>query len=82
MSHPDWLTKRNGSITPGVEGSMFVVLDGKPLYRLDARPAAGKVACAVTQTANGKRLDSGAVYPDVPAAFNGGLEELKTRLGW
>jgi hypothetical protein len=82
MTVPDWVSKRGGSLAPGVEGSVFVVLDGRPMYRLDARPAAGKVACAVTQTANGKRLDDSTAYADVPAALAGGLEQLRAKLGW
>ncbi len=82
MTVPDWLSKRGGSLTPGIQGSVFVVLGGQPQYRLDARPATGKVACAVTQTANGKRLDDATAYADEPSALAGGLELLRNRLGW
>ena len=81
---PDWLTKRDGSLTPGIrDGIVFVVLSGQPQYRLDVRPAAGKHVCAVTQTVNGRRLDDGATtYPTADAAVAGGLDQLREKLGW
>ncbi|HET6574431.1 MAG TPA: hypothetical protein VFG68_12560, partial [Fimbriiglobus sp.] len=83
MTVPDWLTLRSGSLRPGVvEHVVFVMLDGQPQYRLDATPAEGKLACAVTQTVNGRRLDDGTTYPTPDAALAGGLEQLRTKLGW
>lgn len=80
---PDWLKTREGSLTPGVrDHTVFVVLGNQPQYRLEARPAAGTYSCFVTQTINGKRLDGGASYPTQDAALVGGLEELRTKLGW
>jgi hypothetical protein len=61
----------------------FVMLNGNPLYKLEIRPAEGKFACAVSLTNNGHRLDDPkATYPDAPAAFAGGLEQLRNALGW
>lgn len=80
---PEWLALRDGGLTPGIRDFiLFVTLGGKPNYRLEARPAAGKFICAVTQTNNGKRLDDATVYPNETAALAGGLEQLRTKLGW
>jgi hypothetical protein len=80
---PDWLKLRDGSLRPGLgDHTVFVMLGGQPQYRLDARPAEGKHACAVTQTVNGRRLDDGTTYPTRDAALAGGLDQLRNRLGW
>jgi hypothetical protein len=84
MTVPDWLQKRGGAFKPGVAPeTTFVLLDGKPLYKLEVRPAAGTYACAVSNTVNGKRLDDPKLtYADGPTAFDGGLEQLRAALGW
>lgn len=84
MTVPDWLQTRGGSLKPGVRPeTTFVMLEGHPLYKLEVRPAAGKFACAVSQTNNGKRYDDPkATYADAPAALAGGLEQLRNALGW
>lgn len=80
---PDWLTTRDGGLTPGIRDHIvFVTLSGRPEYRLEARPASGKYTCQVTQTINGRRLDGAAAYPDRSAALAGGLDELRAALGW
>jgi hypothetical protein len=81
---PNWLTQRDGKLTPGIrEHILFVALSGRPQYRLEVRPARGQYACLVAQTTNGKLIDdAAAVYPTPDAAFTGGLERLKSRLGW
>lgn len=80
---PDWLKAHDGGLAPGVRDHLvFVTVGGQPHYRLEARPAAGKYTCHVTQTVNGRRLDGGATYPDRDAALAGGLEELRATLGW
>ena len=81
---PDWLTQRSGSLRPGVRPeTTFVMVGDQLLYKLEVRPAAGKFACAVSNTVNGKRLDDPqATYPDSAAALAGGLEQLRTALGW
>lgn len=80
---PDWLSLRDGSLTPGIRDHiLFVMVGGKPQYKLEARPAAGQFTCSVTQTINGKRVDGGAVYPTRDAALTGGLDELRAALGW
>ena len=82
MTVPDWLAKRGGALTPGVEGSVFVVFDGQPHYRIDPVPVAGKVGCVVTETVSGRRLDNAVTFADEPAALKGGLEQLRNQLGW
>ena len=83
MNALEWLTQRNGSLRPGLNGStLLVILDGQPLYQLVAVPAAGATTCVVTQTTNGKRLDAQKRYASNADALAGGLEELREQLGW
>ena len=80
---PDWLTKRDGSLKPGIQKHMlYVLIGGAPQYKVEARPAAGTYICAVQQSNNGKRLDDATAYPSAEAALAGGLEQLKNKLGW
>jgi hypothetical protein len=83
MTAPDWLSARNGHLVNGINGrSVLVTVDGEPMWRLDALPSRGKFTCAVLQTNSGKRLDEGKEYPTQDAAWAGGLEELRAKLGW
>lgn len=84
MTVPDWLQTRGGALKPGVRPeTTFVMLNGDPLYKLEVRPAAGKFACAVSDTVSGKRHDDPkATYADAPAALAGGLDQLRNALGW
>jgi hypothetical protein len=81
---PEWLAKRDGGFAPGLrEHVLLVTVAKQPHFRLDARPAKGQFACYVSHTQNGKLIDdAAAVYPTADAAFAGGLERLKQRLGW
>ncbi len=80
---PDWLSKRDGSLSAGVgDHTVFVILGGKPQYRLDVRPAQGEFTCNVMQSNNGHRLDADAKFPTAAAAFGGGLDALRGKLGW
>ena len=55
----------------------------EPYHGGDTPPAAGTFACAVSNTVNGKRLDEpAATFPTTDAALAGGLERLRTVLGW
>jgi hypothetical protein len=55
----------------------------QPLYKLEVRPAKGRFICCVMNTVNGKRLDDdSSAYPGFAEAFQGGLEQLRQRLGW
>ena len=83
LQAPDWLTKRGGSLRQGpAGGSWFVVLNGQPQYQLIPVPVAGKHACEVVQTVNGRHLESNATYGSVEDAGRGGLEDLRKALGW
>lgn len=84
VTAPEWLTKRDCTLTPGIRDHIvFVAVSGKPQYKMEARPAKGKFACVVTQTINGKMIDNAvAEYPTKEAALNGGLDRLKDKLGW
>jgi hypothetical protein len=83
LTVPDWLAKRDGSLKPGLpDGVVLALVGGRPMYRLEVRPAAGKHTCAIVQTVNGHRLDDGATYPTADAALAGGLDQLRARLGW
>lgn len=81
---PEWLTLRSGSLYPGIRPDVrFVMVGNQPLYRLDIRPAGGQFACSVTTTVNAKRLDDPASkFASLEEAFAGGLEQLRTKLGW
>jgi len=80
---PEWLKLRDGLLKPGLADHIVIVmLNNQPQYRLESRPAKGKFACTVSQTVNGKRLDDGVTYGTVEAAFLGGLEQLRGKLGW
>ena len=81
---PDWLSKRDGLLKPGLRDYItHVMISAEPNYRVEVRPGGGRFVCAVTQTVNGKRLDDGTtVYATAADALAGGLEQLRDRLGW
>jgi hypothetical protein len=83
LSAPGWLTKHSGSLQRCPDASSWVVVfDGQPQYVLKPVPAAGKYSCQVMQSINGRRLDSGGIYPSAEEALTGGLEDLRKVLGW
>lgn len=83
MIAPEWLTNRDGSLKPGPNAQTWLLtLGGHPMHRLFATTAQGQFACVVTQSNNGQRFESGKLYPTTEAALAGGLEELRTTLGW
>ena len=83
LTVPDWLALHGGELRLGKDAlSASVYFAGQLQYVLVPVPAQGKHACRVTQTVNGKRLDSGAAYATSDAAFQGGLEDLRKSLGW
>jgi len=83
LTAPQWLTKHGCGLRPNPDGVSWSVLFGnEPQYVLIPLPAAGKYACKVTQTINGKHLGSGAVYSSAEDALRGGLEDLRKALGW
>ncbi len=83
MNVPDWLKLRDGNLRPGLNDTTWLVLlNEHPQYRLVTKPANGNFTCSITQTNNGKRLDGGLTYQTSNAAFTGGLQELREKLGW
>jgi hypothetical protein len=83
VTTPDWLTQRGVHLQESKNGLSWLVYLGKePQYLLMAVPVKGQFGCRITQTINGRRLDSGATYPTVEAALQGGLEDLRQALGW
>lgn len=84
LTTPEWLTKRDGSLTPGLRDFVTVVaIGGQPNYRLEVRPAGGQFTCSVTQSVNGRRLDDGnGRAATAGEALTGGLEQLRSYLGW
>jgi hypothetical protein len=83
VTTPDWLTRRGVELVSSKDGHSWLVYLGKePQYLLRTVPVKGSLGCQITQTINGRRLDSGTTYPSVDAALNGGLEELRKTLGW
>jgi hypothetical protein len=80
---PDWLARHDGSLKSGIDGrTLFVLVGGMPLYRLEARPAGGKFVGLVVETVSGRPLGDGTKYETTDAALAGGLEALRNRLGW
>jgi hypothetical protein len=83
VTTPDWLTQRSVHLQESKNGRSWLVHLGKePQYLLMAVPVKGQFGCRITQTINGRRLDSGKTFPTVEAALQGGLEELRQALGW
>jgi hypothetical protein len=80
---PDWLALHGGELRPSIDGhSWTVYFAAEPQYLLFPVPAGGKFSCRVSQTINGKRLDSPNTYPTLEDAVRGGLEDLRKALGW
>jgi hypothetical protein len=83
MTTPDWIQQRGGEVRLGKDGhSASVYFAGQLQYVLVPVPAKGQHACRITETINGKRVDSGRTYPGAADALRGGLEELRAYLGW
>jgi hypothetical protein len=83
MTTPDWLRQRDGELKLGSDKSTwYVVVGGKPLYDLVPAPAGGKHGCAIRQTNNGQPIESNGVHATADDALRGGLEDLKSYLGW
>jgi len=80
---PDWLSLRGGELKPGLDGrSASVYFAGQLQYVLLTVPAKGKHACRISETINGRRVESGAVYDTTTDALQGGLNDLRAKLGW
>ncbi|MBN9522006.1 hypothetical protein J0H58_26405 [bacterium] len=84
MTAPDWLSKHDGGLQAGYQPFVtFVTLGGVPQYKLEVRPAGAAYTSYVVQSVNGRRVDDAkANYPTADAAVAGGLDQLRTSLGW
>ena len=80
---PDWLAQREGELRgSAMNPAVSVYFAGQLQYVLLAVPAKGKYTCRISETINGRRMDSPTVYDTARAALEGGLNELRTKLGW
>ena len=83
LKTPAWLTGRGGSLRCGSDGqTWYVLLGDEPQYALTAVPVAGQFGCAIHQTINGRRIESGSRAGGAKAAVQSGLEDLRKALGW
>ncbi len=83
ITTPDWLTLRGGELKPSTDGrSVSVYFAGQLQYALVAVPAKGKYACRISETINGRRIESPTVYETTTDALQGGLNDLRGKLGW
>lgn len=83
MTTPEWLKIRDGEVHHGKDGrSLSVHFAGALQYVLVPVPAKGRFACQISQTNNGRRLESGKTYEKFAQAMEGGLEDLRGHLGW
>jgi hypothetical protein len=80
---PDWLARHGGELRGNPDGQSYAVYFGpEPQYVLRLAPARGQYGCRVKQTVNGKHLDRGSAHPTPDDAVRGGLDDLRTALGW
>jgi hypothetical protein len=83
VTMPDWLARHGGELRVSADGRSYLVyFAGDMQYVVVPLPAKGEFGCRVTQTINGRRLDSGAAYATFADAVRGGLEDLRKTLGW
>jgi hypothetical protein len=83
LTTPTWLAQRGGDLRLSKDGhSASVYLSGQPQYLLVPVPALGRHACRVTETVNARRLESAKTYATAEQALQGGLDDLRERLGW
>jgi len=83
VTAPQWLAQRGGQLQEStIPGIWLVYLRDDPLYRLIPVPAAAKFVCDIIQTASGKKLGDNLIYPTLEEALQGGLERLRSVLGW
>jgi hypothetical protein len=83
MTPPDWLARHDGELRLAPDGrTRLVIFDGGPQYQLTPVPAEGRHACMIIQTVNGRRIDTGQTHATADEAVRGGLDDLRTFLGW
>ena len=80
---PDWLQLRGGELRLGYDGhTVYVLIEGEPLYELVPIPVTAQHGCRITATVNGKPIACNAVCATVEEALRAGLEDLRKTLGW
>ena len=80
---PNWLAQRGGGLTrASTPSTWFVLINKEPQYSLAPVPVAGQFGCTITQTNNGRRVESKGTYASPEDALKGGLEDLRKALGW
>jgi hypothetical protein len=80
---PDWLAQRGGRIEPGTQADTWIVIiSGRPLYRLEVRPALGQYDYWLTQTVNGRTTAGDKRFSTREDAVRAGLQALRENLGW
>jgi len=83
VTTPEWLQQRAGQVREStLAGIWLVMLNGEPQYRLIPVPAQARHACDIIETASGRKLGDGQTYPTSEDAVRGGLERLRSVLGW
>jgi hypothetical protein len=80
---PDWLARRGGNVLLAETGKdLIVYFDGKQQYYLSVVPVKGVFSWKITQSINGLKITSDAVFQSEDQAVHGGLESLRAKLGW
>lgn len=83
ITAPEWLTQRNGSLRPAVDGESWVVIfANEPQYVVTPVPVAGKYGSRVKQTINGRIVPTQGTFAAAEEAIRAGLEDLRKALGW
>jgi hypothetical protein len=83
VTAPEWLTRHGCRMELASDGhTWFVLLGTKPQYALVPRPVGDKFGCWITQTNNGKPVDTSATAASPQDALKSGLEDLRKALGW
>jgi hypothetical protein len=83
MTTPDWAQQRGGEVRLSKDGqSASVYFAGSLQYVLVPIPAKGQHSVRITETINGRRVETGKTYPSAADALRGGLDELRAHLGW
>jgi hypothetical protein len=80
---PDWLTRRRGDVRPAeASKDLIVYFDGKQQYYIGVVPVKGVFSWKVTQSINGVKLTTDAVFDSEEQALRAALESLRSKLGW
>jgi hypothetical protein len=83
LTAPDWLTRHDGSIKLGSDGTTwYVLLGSQPQYALMPRPIGNHFGCHIKQTNNGRIVATTGALPGHEEALKEGLDQLRKVLGW